>query len=522
MRYAVNSQEMKLYDRNTSEFFGVSSEVLMERASLKVVEHICEWALEKECDRKMRALIFAGTGNNGGDGACIARLLKQKGFVVTICVVGDYAKCSDLLLNQLHILEKYGTVTDTLFNIETSRSMADHDVIVDALFGIGLSRSIAGDHAKAIDYINACKAERKSDLLVVSVDIPSGINADNGKICEKAVKADITVTFNQTKLGHILYPGCEYTGKLYVEDVGITEESFLGKNPGAYFFDEDISELLPKRKPDGNKGTNGKILIIAGSKNISGACLLAASACMRAGAGMVRVFTAIENAEAVKNVIPEAMLTTYEDFELVGEKLNMLFDWSTAAVIGPGLGTDQRAYELVKETLLHYKKNLVVDADAINLISQNGDLKKLLSDFSRYGKKLILTPHLGEFARLFGCDIRDCKEHVLEYPRDLAKKLHCTIICKDARSIVADENEKQIYINVSGNDGMATAGSGDVLAGILGAMMGYDMSSFEIACLGAYLHGLAGDKAARLKGRHSMIASDIIDGLEHILIFDVD
>ena len=513
MKYAVSSQEMKRYDRNTSEYFGISSEVLMERASLKAVEHILKWIKLRECDRRYKALVICGVGNNGGDGACIARLLMQQNILVNFCVVGDYTKCSDLLLKQLSILNNYGAQTDTFSNICDNKSSFEWDIIVDAMFGIGLSRPVAGDYAKAVDYINSCKEDKKSDLLVLSVDMPSGINADNGEICQKAVRADITVTFNHAKIGQILYPGCEYAGEVVIEDAGITKESFLGKEPGAFYYDEDVKSLIPARKADSNKGTNGKVLLIAGSENISGACILAAKALFAAGAGMVRVFTAIQNAEAVKELIPEAMIDTYGKDEDATGKLEMLLGWSTAVVLGPGIGTNAQAKDIVHFVLSFYDKDLVMDADAINLVSESDELKSLLSNYARNGKKLILTPHLGEFSRLSGRSVSECKKGILSFPKELADMLHCTIVCKDSRTVVADSNEKKIYINVSGNDGMATAGSGDVLSGIVGALLSHKMSSFKTACVSVYLHGLAGDAAAKKVGKSAMTASDIA---EHI------
>ncbi len=517
MKYAVTSQEMKIYDRNTSEHFGMATEVLMERASLSVADVVDEWKSKREAKRTYKVLVMAGVGNNGGDGVCVGRLLKQRGYQVNLCVVGDPTRCSDLLLKQLQIAEKYGIHKDTFSNIRCNKSEADFDIIVDGLFGIGLSRPVTGDYLDAVNYINSCKRQRDSDMFVVSIDIASGISADDGHVCGAAVRADVTVTFNQAKIGHIMYPGCEYTGKLIVEDVGITDESFLGKEPGVIYYDGEGRALLPERNPAGNKGTYGKVLIIAGSKDISGACVLCAGACLKAGAGMVRVFTAVENAEAVRTLLPEAILDTYEDFEPVGDKLKEAMKWSTQAVIGPGIGTEGKGAELLADVLNFYDKSLVMDADALNLIAEDAELYRLASNFGRDGKQLIITPHMGEFARLFKSDIRDCKEHITQYPVELAKRLHCTVICKDARSIVADTGSKKIYINMSGNDGMATAGSGDVLAGILGAVLSYKMDGFETAIAGAYIHGRAGDVAAEQIGRYSMVASDIAAALPEVL-----
>ncbi|MCR5556120.1 MAG: NAD(P)H-hydrate dehydratase [Butyrivibrio sp.] len=517
MKYAVTSSEMKIYDRNTSEYFGVPSQVLMERASLKTTEHILKWIKTRNCDRKYKALVVCGVGNNGGDGACIARLLKLQGILVNICIVGDYTRCSDLLLKQLDILGKYGTKTDTFSNIRDNKSSFEWDIIVDAMFGIGLSRPVTGDYADAVDYINSCKKDKGGDVLVVSVDIPSGINADNGLVCQKAVNADVTVTFNHAKIGQLLYPGYEYTGKLIIEDAGITNESFLDKEPRAFYYDEDIRSLLPLRKADANKGTYGKVLLMAGSENISGACILAAKALFKAGAGMVRIFTAAENAEVIKETLPEAMLETYSSKSDIENKLDMLFDWSSAAVLGPGIGMSETAKYLVKKTISGYSKDLVLDADAINLVADSDELKGLLSNFARSGKRLILTPHLGEFSRLFGKSISECKLGILSFPKELAETLHCTVVCKDARTIVADSNEKKIYINMSGNDGMATAGSGDVLSGVMGALLSYKLSSFMTATLGVYLHGLAGDEAAYNLGKSAMTASDIADYVGNLL-----
>ena len=516
MKYVVTSQEMKIYDRNTSEHFGVDTAVLMERASLAVADEVVKWTTQRGVDRRYRVLILSGVGNNGGDAVCAGRLLAQRGFVVSICLVGDVTKCSDLLLKQLSISEKYGIVRSTFPGTCSIERSYEYDIIVDGLFGIGLSRPLTGDYLDAVKFVNECKQERREDLFVISVDIASGINADTGAVMNDAVKADETVTFNHVKLGHIMYPGYEYTGKLIIKDVGITDDSFLGREPGAVYYDGEAKDLLPHRLPDSNKGSNGKVLIIAGSRNISGAAVLAASACLRSGAGMVRVFTAAENAEVVKALLPEALLDVYEDFEPVLDKLEAAMNWCTQMVIGPGIGTDGKGKELLTAVLRYGKKSLVMDADALNIIAADKDIMTLAQNYGCGGKKLILTPHMGEFSRLTGKGIRECKENVFSYTKELADYLHATIICKDARSVVADSNEKKVYINSSGNDGMATAGSGDVLSGILGALLHLDMTGFDTACAGAYIHGKAGDYAAAARGRYSMVASDIVEALPEV------
>lgn len=518
MEYAVTSSEMKSYDRNTSEFFGVDSAVLMERASLCVADEIDRWRSERNAHRKFKVLVLAGYGNNGGDGICIARLLFQRGYTVLICMVGDATGASDLVLKQLSIAEKYNIPKSNFPGVCRDDRIPEFDIIVDAIFGIGLSRPVSGDQRLAVEYITKCKDERKEDLFVVSVDIPTGISADTGKVMGCAVRADMTVTFNRVKIGQIMYPGCEYTGQLLVRDAGITDESFLGKEPSAFFYNNaDAKELLENRRKDSNKGTNGKVLIIAGSKEISGAAVLAASACLKSGAGMVRVFTAAENAEAIKTLLPEALLDTYDNFEPVREKLIHAFEWSTQAVAGPGLGTEGKGEEILEIVLSEYDKSLILDADALNIIAGDEHYRRLAQNYATGGKKLIMTPHMGEFARLINRSVKECAENFAKYPRELATRFHSTIVCKDARTIVADSNEKKIYINVSGNDGMATAGSGDVLSGILGALLSQKMTGFDIAAAGTYIHGMAGDIAAAEKGRYSMVASDIVAAISQVL-----
>ncbi|MCR5101808.1 MAG: NAD(P)H-hydrate dehydratase [Butyrivibrio sp.] len=523
MKYAVSTEEMKRCDRNTISHFGVQGLVLMERAALCVCDEIDTYRDELNEDRNLKVLILAGCGNNGGDGIAVARLLKQRGYNINVSLVGDYTKCTDQLIAELKIAENYGISADTFSNIRDNKSISEWDIIVDALFGIGCNRPVSGMYAEAVSYINSCKKERKKSVLVLSVDMPSGVNSDDGKVFNIAVCADVTVTFNYMKLGQIMYPGCEYCGRVLIRDAGIYEDGFMQKLPRVFYYDENPKDLLPLRKANGNKGTFGRILVIAGSDDIYGACAFCSRAAFGSGAGMVRVFTSDNNRTVLQSQIPEAMIDTYECgnepyvIEALRNNLKKALEWSTEIIIGPGLGTGKKSKAILEMVLEEYDRNIVMDADALNMVAEDDGLMSLLSGYSRDEKGIIITPHLAEFARLYGLDVKTCKENIMDYVGKLASKLNCTVICKDARTIVATSHSSKMYINVTGNDGMATAGSGDVLAGIVGALWQSGLDIFEAACVGTYIHGLSGDMAAEKKGKASMIASDIIEYLPQII-----
>mgnify|MGYP003588011924 CR=1 FL=1 len=523
MQYVVTSAEMRRCDQNTSEHFGMDSKVLMERAALAVAARIGEWKTCQETTRALRALVAFGHGNNGGDGVAVGRILAQHGYQVTFMAVGEGGVYSELTRQQMDIVRAYGYEIDTFSNIRENKSQMDWDIIVDAMFGIGCNRPLEYEYEQAVKLIDNIKKIRRNELLVCAVDMPSGISADDGKVCGVAVHADVTVTFNFAKVGQVMYPGCDYTGKLYVEDAGITQAGFLGEIPGAFLYDETAAELLPGRAAYGNKSTFGRILIVAGSSEISGACTLCATTCYRSGAGMVRIFTAKENRETIQTMLPEALLDTYtadtgeEHLTRTCTALRKAMKWSSALCIGPGIGTDTVAHAILETVLREYTHSIVLDADALNLIAEDETLQKLASEYSDSEKWVIMTPHVAEFARLYGSTVAACKDHILAWPRELAEKYHCTVICKDARTVVAGAQNSQIYLNVSGNSGMATAGSGDVLTGLLGALSVCGEDGFKIACMGSYLHGLAGNLAAREYGEYYMLAGDIMKALQQVL-----
>ncbi len=506
-KYLVSSAEMKEYDTNTIEYFGLPSLVLMERAAWAVAEEI--WA---RFPAGKKVLVVAGSGNNGGDGIAAGRMLAQAGYHVEFCLIGNREKCSKETETQLKIIEKYGHI------LQSKMEDKEYDIIVDALFGIGLSRKLEGDYAKTVRQINQCGA------FVCSVDIASGIHADSGEVMGEGVKADLTVTFAFEKLGHIFYPGRWYSGEIARKDMGITEESFLGHMPKAYTLTKAARYAMPNRYGGGNKGTFGKVLVIAGSVNMSGACELCAKSVYRMGAGMVKVMTPEENRVIVQTNIPEALLAVYSSKEEKTEEslkklhkiLEKEIEWADCILIGPGIGKSEAAYALLEQVLTEKKKPMVIDADGLNILAESKELQDLLKERGRETKNTVLTPHLAEFSRLYGCRVEEAKRDILQKPEELAETYGCVTVCKDAATAVAVPGEETIYLNTVGNDGMATAGMGDVLTGIIGGLLAQGMEAGKAAVLGVYIHGLAGDKAAEENGRYALMAGDVINCLGDI------
>lgn len=500
MQYAVTAAEMKLYDAETISKIGVPSLVLMERAALETVR-----ALAEEGKAGGRVLIVAGTGNNGGDGLAVGRMLALSGADVTFLLAGREERATAETKNQIEILRNLG------FSIQSKLEKREYDIVVDALFGIGLARTIEGAYEELVEAVNEMS---QRGAFVCSVDIPSGICADTGRIMGCAIKADLTVTYAFAKKGELFYPGREYTGKLAVRDIGIPYMLTKQHKPKAFFYEKEDGALrLPERRPDGNKGTFGKVLLLAGSLDMCGACILCGSSILRTGAGMVKIVAPECNREIIQKTLPEAMLYSYRQFPEEAQ-LQKAFDWADVIVAGPGLGMSREAYFLVEYCLLSGKVPMVLDADALNLIGKHEELAELLR--GQDGNRIVLTPHPGELVRLLGTDMESYQNKRMEMMEEAVKRYGCVLASKDAVTVVSGE-AGGIFINTSGNDGMATAGSGDVLAGIIGGLMAQGVSSFEAACLGVFLHGKAGDDAALQSGKYGMTAMDIVMHLPGVM-----
>lgn len=504
MKYIVTAEEMREYDNNTITRIGIPAMVLMERAALAVRDVIV-----KDYFAGQRVLIVAGTGNNGADGLALGRLLSEEGFLVNVCIVGKPERETEQFKQQLKILEHYPIeIWDRQYALVKLKDVVKNtpyffDIVVDSVFGVGLSREINGEFRTAIESMNVLKG------LKVAVDIPSGICADTGKVLGVAFRAEKTVTFGFQKLGICFYPGADYAGQIHIADIGITKSAFFERKPEVFAYDETPAELLPKRKSYGNKGTFGKVLLIAGFEKMTGAAILCARAALELGAGMVKVICPLENREILQTAVPEVLYGTCEDLE------NSI-KWADVVAIGPGMGKDKEAESALLYILTEAKLPLVVDADALNLISASQKLKTFLRSYSEVK---ILTPHVGELARLCGWEISKVKECFQEVAKNLAKEYHCIMVCKDAVTLVAGEKD-MLYLNLSGNSGMATAGSGDVLTGMIAALLAQSEERrdvFKAATAGVYMHGLAGDVAAQNYTEYGVTASRIIEMIRGLL-----
>jgi ADP-dependent NAD(P)H-hydrate dehydratase / NAD(P)H-hydrate epimerase len=506
MQFLVDTEKMQKIDSITINDMGISSVVLMEKAAMAVADLI-----EKSATKKDRILAVCGMGNNGGDGIATARILKEKGYQADILLVGDLSKASMELKQQLSIAENIEV------NIFNKVEIKEYTVIIDAIFGIGLTKPIMDIQKSIIEEIN------KRENTVFSIDLPSGICADTGKVRNIAVKADYTITVGLLKQGLVLYPGCEYTGKLIVADIGFPKLSVKRVEPNTFIYDKEDLNRIPTRSDYSNKGTFGRVLIIAGSVNMSGACFLSAKAAYRSGAGLVKVLTVKDNRNIIQTELPEAILSTYDPMNLknkmeVDRIINDL-KWATSIVIGPGIGVSPASDHLLDIVLKHALVPITIDADAINLLveknkSVNISGKEKVSLEIDLMNQAIITPHLKEMSRICNCEINDMTDDIITFAKEFITDKGYILTLKDARTIVTDG--KRIYVNVSGNNGMATGGSGDVLTGIIATLLAQGMERFEAASLGVYIHGLAADYAVKEKGMYSLMASDIIEALPKV------
>jgi hydroxyethylthiazole kinase-like uncharacterized protein yjeF len=504
----VTAEQMRSIDRKTIEGYGMPGAVLMERAGLSVSRRI------RELFEKRKVVVLAGSGNNGGDGIVAARDLFNRGWNARIIVLAKEGKLSHDCLAQYRIAKKMGA--PVAFRTNVSSADLHSAVVVDAIFGTGLSKPLTSPLADVVRFLN------DAALPVVSVDIPSGISSDNGQVMGEAVRADYTVTFGLPKVGHVIYPGAEYCGELFVENIGFPEELLTSDAIGLQTIEKAMAlALVPERPAYSHKGDYGHALVVAGSKGKTGAALMTAKACLRAGAGMVTIGIPETLSGAFQSRVTEEMVLPLPDNGgiLAADALSPILDFldKTADVlaIGPGLTAGPGIVKILKGLLTAAAVPMVLDADAINAISGNTDT------LTKVKSPVVLTPHPGEMARLLRTKSRGADETELRnsIERDrintalsFARRTGTCLVLKGVPTIIADP-EGKVFINTTGNPGMATAGAGDVLTGIIAGCVGQGMSPLDASVFGTYLHGLSGDIVSSKKGMHSLVAGDLIESL---------
>ncbi|HKO57401.1 MAG TPA: NAD(P)H-hydrate dehydratase [Thermoanaerobaculia bacterium] len=484
----LSAEEMRNIDRRATERFGIPSIVLMENAALAVVDAIAEHYPSID-----RAAIFCGTGANGGDGLAIARHLENRGVVPVVLIAGDRAKFQGDARTNFDICERLGIpMYDVHEDVESALvHAADADVIIDAIFGTGLDRAPAGMYADVI------RAVAELRLPVVAVDLPSGLNASSPEPFEPCIQAEVTVTFAAPKLCHVFDPAAMYCGEVIVADISIPEAAIEDENVRlAVTATRDVAPLFAPRAASTHKGTYGHVAIIAGSEGRSGAAALAARGAIRTGAGLVTVVTDRETAALVHNHSAESM--TYS-----GADVASFVNGKSAALIGPGLADDDASYEAIRELVAKIEVPLVIDASALNAFA---------SKLGSFGKGRVLTPHPGELARLIGRDTKWINANRIEAARHAAREASSVVVLKGHQTLIADP-DGYVNVNPTGNPGMASGGMGDVLGGIIAALLARGVDAFEAAIAGVYLHGFAGDLLAEELGDAGLTAMDLAERL---------
>ena len=486
----LTASECNAIDEYAINTLQIPQSVLMERAATGVANTIL--TIAKPSDK---VLILSGGGNNGGDGIALARILKKSGFEADVVLLKDIESCKDSIRHQAELLKEAGGT------YLTAIPDTKYDIIVDAILGVGLTNAPRENLAHAIAYINQ-KGENGAQ--VISIDIPSGVNTDTGETPGEAVKADVTVTFTAMKPGLICHPGRELSGRVVVSSIGVEDVvSRLYPDEKTRFCYESDTVKLKKRPADGNKGSFHRVGIIAGSKAMSGACILSAEAALRAGAGLADVYTHEANRVVLATAVPEAILHTYDDLKK-----------DDVIVLGPGLSVDPVAKAIVTGILtLDILKPLILDADALNIISADEEIKKIFVQYSARNE-VVITPHPKEFSRMSGLSVSELLADYEKSVRTFAKEWNVILVGKGNPTIVS--NSEQTYYNLSGNDGMATAGSGDVLSGCIGAFLLNEENAFDGVCKAVYAHGLSGDYQLKNYGHRGMIARDLIEGIKKL------
>lgn len=497
MRTLLTSQQMKAVDRYMIERMKIPGLVLMENAAHGVYE-----AIRAEME-PCSVQVFCGTGNNGGDGFAVARILLANGYDVKVVVLGNPSDISGDAAENFAFFKETREFYTVIMNREGLEALPEADVYVDAVFGTGLSRPLDGIYRIAAEFLN------ERDALVVSIDIPSGISAQTGAVLGTAVRADITVTFQYPKIGHFLYPGREHSGELQVVKIGIDDGCDIPLQAAVCVYESDDPDMCLGQRPlDSNKGSYGRLLMIAGSYGMAGAAVLCARAASRAGAGLVTAAACGDVVDVLQHTVPEATCFELADENgvLAKEAADMVLKLSqgkTAVAVGPGLGRGEAVEEVVSRIIAECDLPKVIDADGLNALA--GHLEVL----EEKKGEVILTPHPKEFSRLCGLSVGKILQDPVKAAVDFAAEYGVTLVLKGSTTIVADQFGNATLLCV-GTPGMAKGGSGDVLTGVIGGLLAQGKDVYEAAITGVYIAGMAGETAAEQEGEYSMTPMDTV------------
>lgn len=506
---AVTGTQMGEIDKYSIEKLGIPGMLLMENAAFQVVKHIAAY-FEKNPGLLKTVVLVAGKGNNAGDVFAVARHLLVKSYNPVIyclfekaCLMGDARLNFDIAERLGADIRYFGEASDIN---ELINELQKAQAVIDGIFGTGFRGQVKGYLANVINAIN------QNSKYTLSVDIASGIEAATGKVAGSCIKADKTVTFELPKIGQLLYPGVSYTGELAVESISMPRESVETVQVNTYLTEpQTIKAVIPERGVEFNKGSCGKVAVVTGSRGMAGSGCLASKASLRTGSGLVYIGAPESMTGIYQSVVPEAVGIGLMECNgvlarnSIGGILGLLKKCDVAA-IGPGLSSDECIYHIIDSVAESVDIPVVLDADALNALAKDTGV------FGKFKKEVVITPHPGEMARLTGMNTEEIQENRLEVVRKYSRLWGVTLVLKGARTLIAD-SRGTVYINPTGNAGMATAGSGDSLTGIIASLIGQGAGAFEAAVAGVYLHGLAGDIAAGQKGQHGLTAMDIVESI---------
>lgn len=493
MQEVMTIEKIFMIEKKIIDEIGIPSIVLMENAATEIFSEIV--------NKGESFIVYCGKGNNAGDGLALARKLILASKKVKIIVIDNYTNATEQFITNYNILKSIGAdinVFNSSIDNEFLADLVEADVVIDAIFGIGLNKEIIGIYYDVIEAIN------KYAKYTVSIDIPSGLDGNSGKIKNICIEADQTFTVEVLKKGFLYYNAYKYLGDVKVINIGMPMQTIKDFSEGINLSNQRlVKELIPKRKVYGHKGNYGRVLILAGSKGFTGAAYIVAEAAIRTGSGLVNLVVEDELQAVLDSKLIEGMTVGYSD----EDRINQLIEQADAIACGPGLSTKAKNKDMLIKFIKNSKCPIVLDADALNIISSDRSLIENIKN------RAILTPHPGEMARLIGEDIDYIEENRIEVCKKYSEDNEVITLLKGYSTLIS--NGQEITVNTTGTSKMASGGMGDCLSGIITSLIGQGIEIYNAGIIGAYMHGYIGDKLGEL--RYSVNARDVIEEIPFII-----